>query len=144
MIVDVFQGFLPVSKGIHLGLSHDRDALVEQFLNAFCRFCLGRVGVVEGLVAIRDLGAFEVNIILDHESKSTKRQARHRCKMPESGAEGKAGELRVGAGAPERLERLGSTDRQVLADWGWRIKVYDVNDGRVPGLRLQRFHASSV
>ena len=111
MIVDVFQGFLPVSKGIHLGLAHDRDAFVEQFLNAFCRFCLRRVGVIESLVALRDLGTFEVNIILDHDSKSTKWQARHRCKMPESRAKGKAGELRVGAGALERLKRQGSTDR---------------------------------
>lgn len=72
LIVDVFRGFLPVSKGGHLGLSHDRDALVEQFLNAVCRPHFERVRVVKSSVALRDPGTFEMDVVLDHDSDSSK------------------------------------------------------------------------
>ena len=109
LIVDVLQRLFPISERSHFRLSDYHHALVNQFLYAFRGFFAVRICFVESSVSDRGLDAFEMDIVLDDDSKASKGRVEG-CFGFDSRSEREAGELVVGASQLEWFERIGWTD----------------------------------
>lgn len=67
--VNVLDGFLPVAKRVHFGLSDDGYALVDELLDTWRRLWLRRESVVKSLVALRNPGALDMDVVFDNDTK---------------------------------------------------------------------------